>query len=136
MGTYFAQINSEGTVLDVRSVSREFLEAHPDLYPGTWVETFFIEDNNPKKRPAQIGGSYLSDKNIFLNRKPYSSWIYDDSLQDWKAPVPSPTLKYRTKINISEEEWYYEDLAEDGIYDPVWMWDEATLQWKPYGDRI
>ena len=37
--TYFAQV-TDGVVTDVRVVSREFLEANPERYTGTWVETF------------------------------------------------------------------------------------------------
>ena len=36
---YFAQI-TDGVVTDVRVVTREFLEANPDRYTGTWIETF------------------------------------------------------------------------------------------------
>ena len=36
---YFAQV-TDGVVTDVRVVSREFLEANPERYTGTWVETF------------------------------------------------------------------------------------------------
>lgn len=36
---YFAQV-TDGVVTDVRVVSREFLEANPDRYTGTWIETF------------------------------------------------------------------------------------------------
>ena len=36
---YFAQV-TDGVVTEVRVVSREFLEANPDRYTGTWIETF------------------------------------------------------------------------------------------------
>lgn len=36
---YFAQV-TDGVVTDVRVVSREFLEANPQRYTGTWIETF------------------------------------------------------------------------------------------------
>jgi hypothetical protein len=39
MSQYFAQVTN-GIVTDVRVVSREFLEANPDRYTGTWIETF------------------------------------------------------------------------------------------------
>jgi len=39
MTTYFAQVTN-GVVTDVHVVSREFLEANPDRYAGSWVETF------------------------------------------------------------------------------------------------
>ena len=37
---YFAQV-TDGVVTDVRVVTRDFLEANPNRYTGTWVETFF-----------------------------------------------------------------------------------------------
>lgn len=40
MSTYFAQV-TDGVVTRVAVVTREFLEANPDRYPGTWHETFF-----------------------------------------------------------------------------------------------
>ena len=40
MSQYFAQV-TDGVVTDVRVVSREFLEANPQRYTGTWIETFF-----------------------------------------------------------------------------------------------
>ena len=39
---YFAQVTN-GVVTDVRVVSREFLEANPQRYTGTWIETFIEE---------------------------------------------------------------------------------------------
>ncbi len=39
MSQYFAQV-TDGVVTDVRVVTREFLEANPDRYAGTWIETF------------------------------------------------------------------------------------------------
>jgi len=37
---YFAQIDENNTVTQVRVVMREFLEANPERYTGTWHETF------------------------------------------------------------------------------------------------
>jgi hypothetical protein len=63
---YFAQIDADGVVTDVAVVQREFLEANPDRYQGTWVETFFDRDD---KTYAGIG------------------FIYDADLDDFIAPV-------------------------------------------------
>jgi hypothetical protein len=48
---YFAQV-TDGVVTRVAVVQREFLEANPDRYTGTWVETFFDTEG---KRYAGIG---------------------------------------------------------------------------------
>lgn len=62
---YFAQLDDNNVVTDVRVVTREFLEANPDRYQGTWVETFF---DTAGKTYAGIG------------------YTYDEATQDFVAP--------------------------------------------------
>ena len=52
--TYFAQV-TDGVVTDVRVVSQEFLDANPERYTGTWVQTFH---NTEGKVYAGIGFTY------------------------------------------------------------------------------
>jgi hypothetical protein len=63
---YFAQINEQNIVIDVAVVTTEFMQANPERYPGTWVETFL---DVPGKTYA--GGGY----------------IYDPTAQDFTAPI-------------------------------------------------
>ena len=56
--TYFAQIDDNNIVTDVRVVTKEFLEANPERYTGRWVETFF---DTTGKRYASIGYRYDED---------------------------------------------------------------------------
>jgi hypothetical protein len=35
---YFAQVEADGLVTDLRRVSSERIAANPDLYPGIWIE--------------------------------------------------------------------------------------------------
>jgi len=62
---YFAQIDADGVVTHVAVVQREFLEANPERYQGTWVETFFDTEG---KTYAGIG------------------YTYDPATQDFTAP--------------------------------------------------
>jgi hypothetical protein len=48
---YFAQV-IDGVVTHVAVVQRDFLEANPERYSGTWIETFI---DNPGKTYAGIG---------------------------------------------------------------------------------
>ena len=66
---YFAQINSEYVVTDVAVVQREFLEANPDRYQGTWVETFI----------GKAGKTYAG-----------VGFTYDPDTQDFTAPPAPP----------------------------------------------
>jgi hypothetical protein len=66
---YFAQVNENNLVTNVVVATTEFMEANPDRYPGTWVETFF---DIPNKTYAGIG------------------YTYDPVAQDFIAPPPPP----------------------------------------------
>ena len=63
---YFAQLDDNNVVIHVAVVQKDFLDANPDRYPGTWVETFFDTEG---KTYAGVG------------------FIYDDATQDFTAPV-------------------------------------------------
>lgn len=67
---YFAQIDSNNMVTHVAVVEREFLEANPERYTGTWVETFF----------DTAGKTYAG-----------VSYTYNPDTQDFTEPVaPAP----------------------------------------------
>ena len=66
---YFAQIDENNVVITVAVVHENFLEANPDRYLGTWVETFF---DLPNKTYAGVG------------------YTYDPVAKDFTAP-PLPT---------------------------------------------
>jgi hypothetical protein len=67
---YFAQIDANNVVTNVAVVQQDFLEANPERYTGTWVETFI---GKAGKTYAGIG------------------YIYDSATQDFSAP-PEPVL--------------------------------------------
>ena len=64
---YFAQIDANNVVTRMAVVQQDFLEANPERYQGTWVETFFDTEG---KTYAGIG------------------YTYDPVTQDFIAPPP------------------------------------------------
>lgn len=52
---FFAQLDENNVVINVKVVQREFLEANPERYTGTWVETFY---DTAGKTYAGIGFTY------------------------------------------------------------------------------
>ena len=68
---FFAQLNENNVVTTVHCVTQEFLEANPERYTGTWVETFF---DTAGKQYAGVG------------------FTYDEATQDFVAPV-SPEIE-------------------------------------------
>lgn len=59
---FFAQLNENNVVIDVRVVTVEFMAANPERYSGIWVETFF---NTNGKTYAGIGYTYNYDTQNF-----------------------------------------------------------------------
>lgn len=114
---YFAQIDDNGTVLQVISISnadapdpaptnseplgQAFIADVLGL-PGTWVQTSW--SGSMRKQYAPIGGRYIANADVFITPQPFPSWTLDGN-HDWQAPTPMP--------------------AEGGPY----YWDEATLSW-------
>jgi hypothetical protein len=63
---------------------------------------------NLEKELALIGTAYWNGSRFVLP-SPYPSWVFNEEINDWEAPIPMPTFD-------PEDPRYYE-------------WDEATTSW-------
>lgn len=69
---------------------------------GEWLQTSY--NGNFRGRYAGIGYSYDSERDMFIEPKPFPSWTTDkDGI--WKAPI---------------------DMPSDG---KIYVWDENSQQW-------
>jgi hypothetical protein len=75
-----------------------------NLYGGRWIQTSY--NNKVRKYYASPGMSYREDLDVFVLPQPYPSWIYNDEIKDWEAPVPRP---------------------QDGL---MYEWDESIGDWN------
>ena len=80
-------------------------EAFFNALGGTWVKTSY--NGNIRKNYAGIGMSYAQDRDAFIPPKPFNSWLLDEDICQWKAPIEYPT---------------------DGL---MYEWDEELTNWKP-----
>jgi hypothetical protein len=113
---YFAQIDDNGTVLQVIAVSNADA---PDPAPehseplgqafiaslgltGEWRQTSY--NGNFRKAYAGPGWQYDVEADVFIAPQPFPSWSLDAN-HDWQPPTPMP--------------------EEGGPY----AWDEDTLAW-------
>jgi hypothetical protein len=64
---YFAQIDENNIVIDIHCVTQEFIDANPDRYTGTWVETFI---DRADKTYAGL------------------NYIYNPSTENFSSPYP------------------------------------------------
>jgi hypothetical protein len=120
---HFAQLDENNIVTQVIVVSNnELLDANgiereeigvafcQRLFGGNWKQTSY--NNNFRKRYAGIGYTYNVELDAFVPPKPYASWILDNDVANWKAPVDIP--------------------ADVGQGEPpkTYEWDEETISWK------
>ena len=101
---YFAQIDSENTVINVIIAEQDFIKSGAVGDPKSWVETSFdtrgnthyssqgIADGGTALRGnyAVIGSKYDAINDVFLPKKPFDSWILDSATFTWQPPIPKP----------------------------------------------
>ena len=90
---YWAKVVTNGDTQEVVNVivaESDFFNDFIDTSPGTWIETFKEEVDNPRKNYADIGGTYRADLNAFIPKKDSTktSWVLDETTCRWKAPTP------------------------------------------------
>jgi hypothetical protein len=128
----FAKIGLNGKVIEVLSVVNEVLHDANGVeqevngidfltkltgYP-LWVQTSYnthggVHDNGGtplRKNHAGIGYTYDEDRDAFIPKKPYQSWILNEITCLWEAPVAMPA-------ELLEENQYY-------------SWNESIINWE------
>jgi len=114
---YFAQIDDEGIVLQVISISNDDAPdpATENSEPvgqsfianvlgltGEWLQTSY--NNSFRKQYAGPGFTYDADADVFIAPQPFPSWSLNENY-DWQAPVPMPETE------------------------GTWVWDEGAGEW-------
>jgi len=123
----FAKIGLNGKVIEVLSVVNEVLHDSNGVeqeaigidfltkltgYP-LWIQTSYntiggVHNNNGtplRKNHAGIGYTYDEDRDAFIPKKPFNSWILNEDTCQWNSPVAYPV---------------------DG---KIYKWNESTLTW-------
>jgi hypothetical protein len=58
-----------------------------------------------RKNHAGIGYTYDEDRDAFIPKKPYNSWILNENTCQWEAPVAKPTDGKRYNWNETNLNW-------------------------------
>jgi hypothetical protein len=62
-----------------------------------------------RKNHAGIGYTYDEDRDAFIPKKPYNSWILNEQTCLWESPIPMPS---------------------DASIDKRYQWNEQNLNWE------
>lgn len=101
-----------------------------------WIQTSY--NNNFRKQYAGIGDTYDSIKDKFIAPQPYPSWTLDEN-DDWKSPLPFPTIWEETRTIEPVGLTYYHPIWEEQT--KLWLgvdqnnkkytWDSVNKIWIP-----
>ena len=123
----FAKIGLNNKVIEVLSVVNEVLhdsngveqevlgvEFLTNLYGWSiWKQTSYnthggVHNNGGtplRKNHAGIGMTYDEDRDAFILKKPFNSWILNEDTCQWEAPVAYPTDGEKYNWNESTTTW-------------------------------
>jgi hypothetical protein len=123
----FAKIGLNSKVIEVLSVNNEVLKDADGIEQenigidfltkltgwAIWKQTSYntiggVHNNNGtpfRKNHAGIGYTYDEDRDAFIPKKPFNSWVLNESTCLWNAPVSKPN--------------------DENMY----SWNELTLSW-------
>ena len=130
----FAKIGLNGKVIEVLSVNNEILKDADGIerenigvdfltkltgYP-IWKQTSYNTHGGVhssggiplRKNHAGIGYTYDEDRDAFIPKKTFNSWILNEDTCLWESPIPYPQDNNKYNWNEQNKSW---DLIEDNI---------------------
>jgi hypothetical protein len=127
----FAKIGLNGKVIEVQSLVNEVLHDANGVEQETigidfltkltgypvWKQTSYnthggVHNNNGtplRKNHAGIGMTYDEDRDAFIPKKPFNSWVLNESTCLWESPIPYPQDNNKYSWNEENQSW---DLIE------------------------
>lgn len=109
----YAFLNNENIVENILVFDSEvedmspFLESQNLVFEGRITQVIKVESIH---KHCAIGAKF--ENNNFTPIKPHNSWMWDDLLETWIAPVPHPM-----ELNAADRSPY--------------LWNEESLSWEP-----
>jgi len=123
----FAKIGLNNKVIEVLSVNNEVLKDSNGVEQenigvdfltkltgwAIWKQTSYnthggVHDKNGtpfRKNHAGIGYTYDEDRDAFIPKKPFDSWILNEDTCCWEAPVAYPTDGQQYSWNEQNQSW-------------------------------
>ena len=72
---------------------------------------FYVEDDGTKFNSASKGSTYDPLRDAFINKKPYPSWVLNETTCRFEAPIAYPADGSREK----NYEWYESTTSWDEV---------------------
>tara|TARA_R110002020_G_scaffold165226_1_gene352584 strand:+ start:1281 stop:1631 length:351 start_codon:yes stop_codon:yes gene_type:complete len=113
---YFAKLGLNSKVVTVLNVhdndapnEKTGIEFLNNLYNYPfWKQSF--KDGSIRKNGAGIGYTYDEDRDAFIPKKPYTSWVLNESTCQWEAPIALPDSESFKKYNWNESTKSWDEI--------------------------
>jgi hypothetical protein len=118
-------LNADG--VEDEAVGQQYLEQHNNWPAQMWIQTSYNTSGGQHKNGgtpfrgnyAGIGYTWDEDDQIFWPKKPYASWVKNNSEARWQSPIgdaPALTEEQTSQNEANTHRWSY-------------VWNEANTTW-------
>lgn len=105
--SHFAELDENNVVLRVvvgdNNKPNEGLDWIEQRLGGRWVQTSY--NGNIRVRFAGVGFTYDEQLDAFIPPKPFESWLLDEQIADWVAPIPMPNDGKNYQWDEDSQSW-------------------------------
>jgi hypothetical protein len=95
------QVLLDANNLSDENLGIEFLEQLTGW--SIWKQSF--PDKTKRKNHAGIGYTYDEDRDAFIPKKPFASWILNETTCQWEAPIVKPDNGQKYIWNETIKNW-------------------------------
>jgi hypothetical protein len=107
------EVIKDSNGVEQESIGVQFLRTLYNEPNSVWRQTSYntnggIHSNGGtplRKNHAGIGMTYDEDRDAFIPKKPFNSWILNEDTCLWNAPIPRPELTQEQKDNDQYYAW-------------------------------
>ena len=118
-------LNADG--VEDEGVGQQYLELHNNWPAQMWIQTSYNTAGNQHLKGgtpfrgnyAGIGYEWDEDNQIFWPKKPYASWVKNNTTASWDSPIgdaPALTAEQQSQNEAGTNFWHY-------------VWNESGQSW-------
>ena len=118
-------LNADG--VEDETIGQQYLETHNNWPAHLWIQTSYNTSGNAHNNGgtplrgnyAGIGYTWDEDDQIFWPKKPYASWVKNNSEARWQSPIgdaPALTAEQTSQNEAKTHMWGY-------------VWNETNTTW-------
>jgi len=100
--SYFAEV-IDGIVTRVLVAEQDIINNLPNK--EQWIQTYYEDENNPRKNYAGVGMEYDEVRDAFIHAKPFDSWVLNEESCLWEPPIPYPDGNEIYDWNDDLQQW-------------------------------